>query len=386
MLFEAMALSLHSNKRKNLSHKDLPIPKKFAMESQVLAKNGQSSLSMDLSDTDDLSYCLQQVPGTSTADRFNTCQNPKLSYSVQRSESAHLKLLSKQATGGGLNLNGNSCCVGLVSSESEESDDSSLYDEGCLSGHKLDKMKSFSESQSCSAKKPSLLLKDVKKGSDDKMVQKSKPVYDAGGYMRRMASLNASACVAAMMEPEKKYRPHKLSYKTGYRSPVKESRKSSSSSNDDPTYPGMTLISSSPHIKRHIESPSPESLHALSTSSISSTSEADTSKDSDEILDSTPQVYTLLALASLAANRASELDLIPFNTLGLLYNGDTIHPNTRAFYTSDTDLILPQRIIPKVIPSREEFVNMAITEALRPRSMNRKRKAAKVSCHSDDML
>lgn len=120
----------------------------------------------------------------------------------------------------------------------------------------------------------------------------------------------------------------------------------------------------------------------LSTSSISSSSEADTSKDSDEILDvsTTPQVYTLIALASLAASRESDLDLVPFNTLGLLYNGDTLHPSARAFYTSDTDLTLPDKIIPKIVPSREAFVYSAITDAVSLRVMNqkRKRKAAKV--------
>lgn len=402
MLFEAMPLSLHSNKRKGQHiQEDLPVPKKLAVDSQVVARNGQSALLIDLSETGggagglSLPNYLHQIPASSAAERRKAMVDAKLAHSepdnVHAAATCHP--LSSHENGISSSVNG-SVNIDILSEsgESEESDDSSVYDMGgSHSGHKS--TRNLESSQERSMKQPSLVLKDVKRNSAEKgkassdriAIDSSKPLYEYGGYMRRMASLNASACVTAMMEPEKKFRPHKPNHKKSH---TQEFRRTLSlSSNDDPTYQGMTLMATSPHrgdSHRLDKSSSPGGLHMLSSSSISS-SEADTSKDSDEILDAntTPQVYTLIALASLAASRESELDIVPFNTLGLLYNGDTVHPSSRVFYTSDTDLTLPVRIIPKVVPSRETFVDSAITDAVALRVVNqkRKRKAAKVrSC------
>ena len=72
------------------------------------------------------------------------------------------------------------------------------------------------------------------------------------------------------------------------------------------------------------------------------------------------------------------MDDILYNNLGLLCNGDTLHPHTRVFYNSDIDLTLPDRVIPKVVPSRGNFVNEVVAEALSQKNVGKKRKAAKV--------
>lgn len=192
-----------------------------------------------------------------------------------------------------------------------------------------------------------------------------------GGYIRRMASLNASACVTALIEPEKKVRPH-LSNSPSYMSKDgKESRKSWSLSSSEDLTPAVPVERMKDHQRVKDLSLSPAGFYGSSASS----SEADTSKDSDEIV---PHVLMALA-SSLARNSTCDLDEIPCNKLGLLYNGDTIHPAARVFYNSDVDLTLPERIISRVVPSRDKFVSSAIQEALSQRLAGKKRKGAKAN-------
>lgn len=441
MLFEAMPLSLHSNKRKgHHSQEDLPLSKKFAaMDRQLVAKNGHRQSLAVTGSTDELDsrpMCPQLPASVSVAARKRKAKlDAELALRLQCAEPAgttaattsgstshQQPLVSREVNGltqgSGEHLNGGSVDVVGMPSESDDSDGYSMEEEDCdevwgkSAAHKdqhrlAEKPESDGKAvsgaggasviTSRSMKQPSLVLTDLKKtgSSEDKSNSppttvaannKPKPLYEqVGGYMRRMASLNASACVSAMMEPEKKFKPHKYSAmycsSSNSRAPIGQdlgmALLGSSASLATNSAHGSRVVGPSGHY-----SSSPGRQNKSSTSSISS-SEADTSKDSDEILDmssaTNPQVYTLLALASLAASRQeSQLDLVPFNKLGLLYSGGTLHPNSRVFFTSDTELTLPDRIIPKVVPSRDGFVKAAIGSALPMRSVKRKRKAAKV--------
>lgn len=219
-------------------------------------------------------------------------------------------------------------------------------------------------------KKPALMLTDYKKEktNPDKSVSNLSE-FENGGYVRRLASLNASACVSAMMEPEKKVRAHKnVSNNDLKHYPVRSGSESSDGSFTSPT---ISILKEEGISKGEIlNSPA----KSCSSSSLASSPGIGFSKEIFD--DSEPQVYTLLALASIAASCQSED--IQYNTLGLLYNGDTIHPNARLFYASDVDLSLPRRIIPTIVPSQVRSVNM-VTDRAYAENVSRKRKAAKVS-------
>lgn len=393
MLFEAMPLSLRSDKRKSTcSHEDLPLSKKIALDSKPVTKYRQSKSGQMSFAEKTSSPSLKQIPPPSSSSGSHS-RTVDLNLALRMCSddddgdvwSAHglgVKLengvSNKHVSGNGrvtqshqVSKNrGDSDTVGYTSMESP-----AFRDE--LPGVSGYQTINSGDASSHSMKQSSLFLKksgENQQSNQDEILAKS--LYE-GGYMRRMASLNASACVTALMEPEKRTKPHKNMLSTPRTITSTGTHISQRArklwSNDDQS-PGVSPVMRSKSFKDLSLSP---------TRFSSSPSEADTSKDSDEILCVTdPKVYTLLALASLARSSSVDSDEIPFNKLGLLYNGDTIHPAVRVFYTSDTDLTLPDRIIPRIIPSDDGFVGPAISDALAHRSMGKKKKGAKVSLFS----
>ena len=84
---------------------------------------------------------------------------------------------------------------------------------------------------------------------------------------------------------------------------------------------------------------------------------------------------------STSEDKASDNDLeeASFNTLGLLYNGDTVHPHACIFLTNDWTV--PERIIPVVVPAKPESLQRAMKRAKEQHRQSRKKlKAVKVSC------
>lgn len=426
MLFEAMPLSLRSDKRKSAhSHEDLPLSKKVALDRRPVRKSKTGQLNfIGSAEKFTLSSGSDQAASRSIDEwalrRKNNSLDTKLALDVHSGDGEDVtnKNLSRMKHENGLSKTDNQ-----HTSEDEEDllgesdiDGSYTLDSevpilsptlsgprsklGSPSRTDIFETNSNGDAISQSMKQPSLVLEHLKKtgerkksGYDRTLAESASSSLLFGGYMRRMASLNASACVTALMEPEKKNRPHKNTlskspHKIGVDSSEtqlrqQEPRKSWSLSPSDDLSPGMPPIVGLDDLEHSRDSRVKDSSlsPARFYSSPSSSDEADTSKDSDDFLGVTEphQVYTLLALATLASAVSCELDEIPFNKLGLLYNGDTIHPAAKVFYTSDTDLTLPDRIIPRVVPSREEFLRSAISKAVVQRSIGKKRKGAKVS-------
>ena len=217
-----------------------------------------------------------------------------------------------------------------------------------------------------SLKQPSLVLTDYKKNSRKCDVVGG--VVSTDNYNRRMASLNESACVVAMIEPEKKFVNKAIRHPEVSRNAV--AKKSPPTLPTDFKQGGECLFTDYSGMQKR--SPSPYSCS-------SSSSEAESSYYSSSELEMTePQVFsTLLALASLADESHSD-DEIPYNCYGLLYNGDTIFPSARVFYASDNDFSLPRRIIPRVLPSREMCARAAASQVLDLKFVGKKKKAAKV--------
>lgn len=388
MLFEAMPLSLRSDKRKSaLCREDLPLSKKLALDQQPAAKYGQSRLMSFGSSAEKL-----VLPNLAHEPAEPDSVDIQLALDLSSDEDGDLwtpKQTRARENGVGKNLHATDSGIGV----NNERKDILLYRSpggkvGSPSGTNFQSDNNGSR-LSLSAKQPAIILDDLKKSKErkrsgyDKRLAESASNSLLGGYMRRMASLNASACVAAMMEPEKKSRQDKSFAGKLYKVNSNEMQHteprkswSSISSSEELSVglpsPIVDLEELEPAVTKEL-SLSPARFYGSSASS-----DADTSKDSDEILNvSDPNL--LLALATLASAANFVPDEIPFNKLGLLYNGDTIHPAARVFYTSDTDLSLPDRIIPRVVPSQEKFLEHSISKAMTQRLVGKKRKGAKVS-------
>ena len=218
------------------------------------------------------------------------------------------------------------------------------------------------------SKQPALVLKNIKKAG--KKMDRVSDVVHTDNYVRRMASLNASACVTAMMESEKRtfskaIRNPEASLKTSYRQSISKSPSSAESDKEGVFTFGETAITGAAGYQR---SPTPSSC-----SSMSSDSQSLSYSDLEM-----PEPQLVGTILDLLAQQSSSDDDIPYNCLGLLYNGDTIYPTARVFFNSDTDLTLPYKIIPRVFPSRDFFVKAATRQVLPFKSAGKKKKAAKV--------
>ena len=198
-----------------------------------------------------------------------------------------------------------------------------------------------------------------------------------GGYVKRMASLNAAACVSAMMEPQKK-------------STVRHNGTvSKSTSQHDVTASSSAVVHPKQLDTRHsslsdaskVFDPSLQLSNVITTiggkdqlMKVPVTSALYLSDYSDEEEDEMP-VPTPIQPCSL--------EDLPFVSIGLLHNGSTIHPDTRVFYKSDKNLrlSLPARITPVLVPSNMVNVRRAIecAAAVGVRKTARK-KTRKVRC------
>lgn len=368
MLFETMPQTLHSNKRKNPhGHDEIPLAKRITLEHQA-------AMDRDTSDQTS-SFVLSNGVLVSQIRSPSGKRKSRLSTKTDLLEATYENGVTKGS---------NQCVNENVSSGLKQ--DNIMLDACLLEDSQDDIVQSKSPQKSSqislNMKQPSLILTDLKRTSSPERtkVENSKQnVFESGGYMRRMASLNASACVAALMEPEKKSKSLKANTLTYINRLVRSPQRSSSTSSSD----GLPSPMLSPHLRETLRPKdfllSPTSLYNSSTSALSlSESEADTSKDSDDL---EPHVYgALLALAMAGF----EPDEVSYNKLGLLYNGDTLYPCARVFYASDTDLTLPGKIIPRIVPSREMFVRSAVDDALRRRPNKTKKKGAKVYMYMHD--
>ena len=77
------------------------------------------------------------------------------------------------------------------------------------------------------------------------------------------------------------------------------------------------------------------------------------------------------------ASQPCSLENLPYNSLGLLYSGDCVHLNTRIFYT--TEGYIPNRVIPLAEPSRSFEVSLVVSQVMKQNSSAARKKASKVS-------
>ena len=188
------------------------------------------------------------------------------------------------------------------------------------------------------------------------------------GYVRRIASLNARACVSAMMEPTRHRRSTKRKAVPSEtpQVPTSEIILNSSTANPEHSSPGRSPVPHQGVVTRSRQN----------------------SAEKDEISDTSPSVSkeyvllcaspnTLTACGIIQGSVCSELS--PINAEGLLWNGGTIHPQSRVYLTPEGTV--PQLIVPPVCPTRPNRVleTIALAKTLQP-GRGRKQKAKKVIC------
>ena len=198
-------------------------------------------------------------------------------------------------------------------------------------------------------------------------ISHSSTKIDSSGYVKRMASLNARACVAVLMENERRYLKPKL-----MGSLEKEMQQRS--------------VSNSPPLREPEECISPQSPASPVVDTLHHPSEVMTDGDGLSDLSETGVPENQSNDANCRPSKSSDQDLeeASFNTLGLLYNGDTVHPHACIFLSSDWKI--PERIIPVVVPAKADMLSSTIKLAREQHRQNRKKfKQVKVSrlCYTD---
>ena len=173
------------------------------------------------------------------------------------------------------------------------------------------------------------------------------PFVDTGGYVKRMASLNARARVTALIEPER--RVMKTS-QPNLHPLVKKALKSPPPPTAQQEIKGKISLPCGECIKMKVDAVQPKGRSVASgvTHKLPAHSIEKEEKNIDD-----------------------ELDTTSYSTLGLLYNGDTIHPSARFMLTNERTL--PKPMLPIVVP----VCSLTLGETIMRARMQHKRKSSK---------
>ena len=191
---------------------------------------------------------------------------------------------------------------------------------------------------------PVIECREVPAKTQPKAKKVVKPPMKLNGYVRRMASLNARACVSAMMEPTR--RPTKKKSL-----PPNVPEPSTTSAESPAQSPQECLSRVSPQ-----GSPAPQpgiTNHSRPNSAEKEIVGNVTSPSSSKgyvVVCGSPN--TLTECGIIQGSGYSEASA--FNAEGLLWNGDTLHPQTRVYLTPDGTM--PHLIVPPVCPTRPSRV------------------------------
>lgn len=176
-----------------------------------------------------------------------------------------------------------------------------------------------------------------------------------GGYVKRLASLNAAACVSALMEPTKKSSSRHNGSMTKSIAQTAKLKRNEGYSNDPSKM--LNAVSNASGIAEVARSDQLNEIPVASALQITVPS-TDFHMHGETFQDRTSP--------RPAPVESCSLEELPFVSIGLLHNGGTIHPETRVFYKSDKNLTmsLPARITPVLVPSKFENVRKAIKRAI----------------------
>ena len=206
---------------------------------------------------------------------------------------------------------------------------------------------------------------ELRKMAEKRRAKKStEPPPELNGYVRRMASLNARACVSAMMESTRGRRASKQKHV-----PTEPARECVQDESENPLSAlSPTRTPQSGTVMTHLQQTTPEKqVGSASATSLSSSNQY-------VLLCASPN--TLTACGIIRGSDYSEASSI--NTEGLLWNGDTIHPQSRVYLTPEGTM--PHLIVPPVCPVRPTCVHesISVTRALQLKQ-RKKQRAVKVN-------
>ena len=193
------------------------------------------------------------------------------------------------------------------------------------------------------------------------------------GYVRRLASLNARACVSAMMDSGRP--PYKR--KSGPNTTTKSS--TTVKTPQSPIAKPQQLFSAGEESESVPQSPV----------DVAQSSEHQANTDKDSAVDSSllsPFLgkgpgYVVLCASPNTLTRCGIIrgssDPV-FNSEGLLWNGDTVHPQARVYLTPEGEV--PHLIVPPICPARPHCLSETKNLARAHQSMRlKRRKAVKVN-------
>lgn len=187
-----------------------------------------------------------------------------------------------------------------------------------------------------------------------------------GGFVHRMANFNTRACVAAFFqtESEKKVSPNQTHNQ--HKKTTKPEVKSRS-------MPAIGVSSAAKYLP-NVE-PS-ESRAMVVTLNVAPTAIPVINFENRSSVD----VSTFSRILHDVDGNGVDDSKVPFNKLGLLYNGDTIHPHARIFLTQSVGNPpwLPKTIVPTLVPSRSSTVRRAVRKATSTGIVHKNKKISKV--------
>ena len=247
------------------------------------------------------------------------------------------------------------------------------------------------------------IIKSQQKNDQPKRLQNPSTVMNSslnGDYVRRMAAKNATACVNAMLGSQRnrnKTSKHSssssmislqtstdrlqtdntanpqqgthLSGVLGKRKPAGQPGNYRYSNSKKKNQEQITETGRVPPLSKLAQSiNSKETPVHSSSSSSSSTSFTDSELECTESLPSSTDEST--------SDTSICIDEIPYNCLGLLYNGDCIHPKTRFFFPKEGSAA--NKIIPVAVPSMMLSLPDLVSKALHQAEKKTKQRSMKV--------
>ena len=228
-----------------------------------------------------------------------------------------------------------------------------------------------------------LTLVDCKKSSAKPQEKKKIPlnnntssVADSQWYVKRMASLNARACVSVLMESTRRSSKAKQAVHQAVTPPRK---------NSDVLKHSSPLNNSGSVSAR--SSPAPQFYLLRKSSSRQSSADRDDANAYGSS-DDTKHAFTCASQLTLERNDITDVtesttndEDVPYNTEGLLWNGDTLHPQSRVYLCADGSV--PQWILSPVRPVKVASVLATVAKTQHQKKCKRaKSLKVRILCNS----
>ena len=185
------------------------------------------------------------------------------------------------------------------------------------------------------------------------------------GYVHAMASLDAGACVAAAyLQPDKKAPSKRRRRSSRW---CRRKVRSKSKLNDESAVLDTTCSTKQVVLNVKESTSNPVILNVSGVENVIPV-----------ITFSGMKMPPCAVLVEGLEDQPNEHGQVTYNTMGLLHNGDTLHPHTKVFLEGSHELHLPSRIVPTLVSAKQSTVRRAVRKAISDGVARRHRKPAKV--------